>query len=571
MRWIDPTYDERLAARIARRFSLSEVTARLLASRGFDDLEQIGSWLKPGLASLSDPLEVGFLPEAVARLELALKRQETILIFGDYDVDGVTSTAFLVQFLRQFGAKPCFFVPKRLEEGYGLSIESLQRAIEGNKPDLLIAVDCGTSSSGEVAWLRGQGIDVLILDHHASKEALPTDCILVNPHINDPEETAWINLCSVGLVFKFCHAFLKVMREKGDALAEGTDLRDYLDLVALGTVSDLVPLDGENRILVRHGITRLEKCRRPGILALMEVAGLTPGSELTATDIGFRLGPRINASGRIDEATLPIKMLLGEDYAQCREAARVLDSLNRERQDIERDIVKEAEALVESEHAGEAGIVVYSRGWHSGVVGIVASRLARRYHKPAIVLGSETEGIVKGSGRSVPGVNLVEVLALCDGQLEQWGGHPMAVGLNATEEQVPLFRKRFNESLHALYADGLPDPFLNIDVRVQPGLLTEKLLWELGSLGPFGQGNPEPLFGIYGVTLTAVNFLGRTHIRFAVPRPGRHPPLDCVGWNLRDRPPPTGVPVNIAARFGWNLWRGDRTPRLTLVDWQESA
>jgi len=568
MRWIESTYDEGFAERISRRFGLSEVTSRLLASRGFVELDEVGDWLKPALSSLADPLLVTGLADAVARVELALKRGESILIFGDYDVDGVTSTAFLVHFLRQFGANPHFFVPRRLEEGYGLSVESLDRAIEVHKPDLLIAVDCGTSSSVEVGWLRQRSIDVLILDHHTSKEALPEDCILVNPHLNDPEDAPWINLCSVGLVFKFCHAFLKVMRRKQDSLAEGIDLRDYLDLVALGTVADLVPLDGENRILVRHGILRLEKCRRPGILALLEVAGLDPGSELSATDIGFRLGPRINASGRIDEANLPIRMLLDEDYAPCREAARLLDSMNRERQEIERAIVKEAEAIVEGLHPDEPGIVVHSGAWHSGVVGIVASRLARAYHKPAIVMGSESDGILKGSGRSIPGVNLVEVLSRCEQHLTQWGGHPMAVGLTTTETNVEAFRRSFYESLKSLHSEGLPVPALSIDVRVQPGQLTKKLLRELSSMGPFGQGNPEPVFGIHGVVIPVVNPLGRNHIRFAVPRPGRLKPLDCVGWNMRDRLPPTGVPVKIATRFGWNVWRGERSPRLTLIDWQ---
>ncbi len=378
MRWITPDLDAGLTHRISRQFGISDVSARLLAGRQLQAFDQIEAFLSPSLKRLSDPLLVGNMQAAVDRLETALRKEESVLIFGDYDVDGVTSTVFLTHFLRRFGLNPRYVVPKRLKEGYGLSVDSLERAFEDGKPDLLIAVDCGTGSSEEVAWLRTQGVSVLILDHHASKESLPADCILVNPHVHDAPDVPWKNLCSVGLVFKFCHAFLKIMRANGDSYAENTDLREYLDLVAMGTVADLVHLNGENRILVRHGLNRLRHCKRPGICALMEVSGLSLGDELTPVDIGFRLGPRINASGRIDEATLPIQLLLGEDWQTCRKAAQLLDDFNRERQDIERDITLQAEAEVESRYRNDPGIVVHSADWHSGVVGIVASRARSR-------------------------------------------------------------------------------------------------------------------------------------------------------------------------------------------------
>jgi single-stranded-DNA-specific exonuclease len=339
----------------------------------------------------------------------------------------------------------------------------------------------------------------------------------------------------------------------------------------MGTVADLVQLNGENRILVRHGLNRLRNCQRPGICALMEVSGLELGEELTPVDIGFRLGPRINASGRIDEATLPIQLLLGEDWQTCRKAAQLLDDFNRERQDIERDITLQAEAEVASRFLEDAGIVVHSSEWHSGVVGIVASRLARKFNKPALVLGSEADGILKGSGRSIAGVNLVEILATCADLLEQWGGHPMAVGLTASESNIEAFRKAFKASLEDAFPEGLPEPFLSIDAEVNPADLTHRLLDEMEQLAPFGQGNPEPVFALRRVSIQNIGRLGKTHLRFQVNRPDEQAPVDCVGWNMVDNPPPVASPVDLAVRFHWNVWRGERSPRLTLLDWRTAS
>jgi single-stranded-DNA-specific exonuclease len=567
MRWIDPPANASLAAEFARQLGLSGACARLLAARGFTSVDTVEAFLSPSLQQLADPLAAGRMGAAVARLEHALENQESVLIFGDYDVDGVTSTVLLTHFLRRFGLNPRFVVPHRIDEGYGLSVDSLERALSDGKPQLLIAVDCGTGSAVEVAWLREQGIDVLILDHHASKEALPADCILVNPHVNDPDDVPWMDLCAVGLVFKFCHAFLKVMRRKGDPLAEKTDLREYLDLVALGTVADLVPLTGENRILVRHGLRHLRFCRRPGICALMEVVGLTLGDALTPIDIGFRIGPRINASGRLDDATLPIQLLLGEDWQSCKAAARALDDFNRERQEIERTITEEAEALVIATYGDDLGLIVHADSWHAGVVGIVASRLSRKFNRPALVLGSEADGQCKGSGRSVEGVNLVEILSECSAHISQWGGHPMAVGLTTSKDQLEQLRAAFNATLVRQFPDGLPGPALRIDTFIATADLTEGLLDELDRLAPFGQGNPEPVFGLAGVTLAGIGQLGKSHCRFQLLRDNGRAPLEGVAWNP-DNWPPAGQPLDIAVRFHWHDWRGDRSPRLTLLDWR---
>ncbi len=568
MRWIKPSLNSGLAAHLGQKFGVSPVITSLLINRGFSSPEKISRFLSPSLQLLEDPLMVNNMREAVEVVERALRKQQSILIFGDYDVDGITSTVMLTLFLRQFGLSPQFIVPRRLEEGYGLSMDSLERALADGKPDLLIAVDCGTSSRDEVAWLREQGISVLILDHHTSKDDLPEDCVLVNPHVHDPEDVEWKNLCSVGLVFKFCHACIKIMREQGDPLAEQMDLREFLDLVALGTVADLVPLDGENRILVKHGLRRLMKCRRPGICALMEVSGLSLGDPIAPFDIGFKLGPRINASGRLSDASLPIQLLLNNDWTSCAQTARTLDSYNRERQEIEREITEKAQAQVKRSYSGAMGYVLYEPEWHAGVVGIVASRISRKFNCPAIILGADSDGQLKGSGRSVDGVDLVEVLKHCSEHIVQWGGHPMAVGLTVESSQLEPLRDAFNQALKSIYPEGLPEQTIKVDVDLEVTDLTENLLRELESLAPYGQGNPEPLFCIRQAVLQNIQPLGTDHFRFQLIRPGNTYPLDGVAWGLASRMPVSASEIDIVVKYHWHTYRGRRSPRLTLLDWR---
>jgi single-stranded-DNA-specific exonuclease len=571
MQWIRPSFKSGLARNVAQQFGISQVVAELLVNRGLTDPEQINGFLNPRLQSLEDPLQMTNMTEAVARVESALQQQESILIFGDYDVDGVTSTVFLTHFLRRFGLSPSYVVPKRLEEGYGLSMDSLKRALAEGKPDLLFAVDCGTSSLEEVAWLREQGISVIILDHHTSKEALPEDCTLVNPHVHEEEDVPWKNRGSVGLVFKFCHAFLKIMRQKGDHLAEQTDIREYLDLVAMGTVADLVKLEGENRILVKHGLNRLGKCQRPGICALMEVAGISLGDNISPFDIGFKIGPRINASGRLDDASLPIDLLLNEDWTDCHKTARMLDGFNKERQDIERKITDAAEAQVEKQFPDDPGAILHAPEWHAGVVGIVASRISRKYNRPALVLGSDGEGMIKGSGRSVEGVDLVEILKDCTSHITQWGGHPMAIGLTTSEDKIDDLRQAFNAALMAKFPKGLPEPVMHIDAVMDVSDLNEKLLEELNCLMPYGQGNPEPVFAIERATLANVTPLGADHLRFNLERGSGNVPIEGVAWGMAARTPPTKTPIELLVRYHWHSWRGRRSRRVTMLDWRPCA
>lgn len=572
MRWKSAEFDRGIARRIERDLGLSRPAAEVLARLGLNSAAKARNFLDPKLAFLQDPFAISHLEAAVRRLRRAMREGEKILVFGDYDVDGVTSTVILVEVLSRYGIYPNFVVPKRLEEGYGLSEAALKRAmVESGRPDLLIAVDCGTSSRAEVALLRSAGIDVIILDHHTSKESLPEDCLVVNPHVHDPEDAPWRELCSVGLVFKFVHGLLKSLREDGDDLAHEIRLRDYLDLVTLGTIADLVPLTGENRIFVRHGLNLLRQTSRVGLAALFEVGGIQLGSEITPFDISFRIGPRINASGRLGDAREPIKLLLGADLQECRQAALDLDASNRDRQEIERAIAEEAEAIVDKSHRDDPGIILFHPEWHAGVVGIVASRMTNRFHRPALVLGAEGP-FAKGSGRSVPGIDLVEVLKPCAHLLENWGGHPMAVGLTIAPENIDKLREAFCESILRHTNGSIPEPILDIAAELDPAELDGRLLHDLENLAPFGQGHEEPVFSVRNAIIDRLQPIGDgSHTRFNLIN-AANGEIGGVAWkkSAAELPPP-GVPSRMALRFGWNVWQGRRTPRVTFLDWEGSG
>lgn len=568
MRWTTQEVDETRVATLRRATGLSRPACSHLASVGVEE-SGAAAFLDPRLAHLSDPFLLRNMETAVRRLLQAMAEGEEVLIFGDYDVDGVTSTVLLASVLRRFGLSVRFFVPRRLKEGYGLSLEALERALQPRPPGLLIAVDCGTNSIAEVAHLRAKGTDVLIVDHHLPKDGIPSDCIIINPHVFDPPGSPWAHLSAVGVTFKLAHALLKHLRAEGDPTACQINPKDFLDLVALGTLADLVPLLGENRIFARIGLRRLQMTKRAGLAALFRVSKIATGAALTPSDVSFRLGPRINASGRLADATLPIELLLGDDFSRCDSAARRLDAYNRERQGLERDITKQAEDQAANHSSTEPGLVLYGPDWHPGVVGIVASRISRKFHRPAIILGAEGE-LAKGSGRSIPGINLVDALHPCGDLMVHWGGHAMAVGVTLESARIDRFREAFVEALETATRGEPPEPEINLTSWLEANDLAQSLLDELALLEPFGQGNPEPLFGLRGVTLEAApEEFGGGHLRFYLP--ARHRPLQGILWNGAEDAPPVGQPVDFAVRLAWNNWNGHRTARATVEAWRMSA
>jgi len=425
---------------------------------------------------------------AVSRILAALDSHERIVLFGDYDVDGVTSLALLAEMLRAYAtvAGPGLFLPLRMEEGYGLSRESVQRCLEECRPQLLIAIDCGTASANEISELKNRGVDVIVLDHHEPKSRLPDCAAIVNPKADSASPFHY--LCSVGIVFKLCHALLK-MRPLPDF-----DLKSKLDLVALGTVADIVPLVEENRLLVQRGAIEIGRTSRVGLRKLMQIAGVRP--PISPEDIGYRLGPRLNAAGRLSTAEKSLRLLLTTDEEEATALATELDQQNRARQEVEKEILAAVIVTIEKQFdaARDAAIVAGARGWHPGVLGIVASRVARKYHRPTIVIGFDENGLGKGSGRSINGLNLVDALTRCAATLEKFGGHEMAAGLALHEDDFPKFAEAFCSTARELLSEEALQRSLRLDHELPfTNINVEFLRWhEL--LQPFGNGNPQPVF-----------------------------------------------------------------------------
>jgi len=502
----DPA-DPSITRKLASELGISPLLSSLLAARAWTDPGEAETFLNPRLAALPDPLDTPGLEAAARRLMLAVERRERVVLYGDYDVDGVTSLTILHRFLAGLGLETRCFLPLRDAEGYGLSREGLDRALADGRPQLVVALDCGTSSHEEAAWLAAAGIDLVIVDHHEPKNGAAPCVALVNPKATGGNT----DLCTAGLVFKLCHGVQKISNNREP------DLRDFLDLAALGTICDLAPLRGENRILVRHGLNRLSHTKWEGLRALMEVASVLP--PVATSEVGFRLGPRLNAAGRLHTAESALQLLLTSDPAEARRLARELDACNRERQDLEQHVLEGAlEALVKDfDPARDCAVIVGGDGWHPGVVGIVASRLCRKYHRPAIVIGFNGQGEGHGSGRSIEALSLVETLGDCADLLGSFGGHHMAAGLSLGRHNFSEFRAQFAAAAgRRLQAKDLV-PRLRLDARIDVADLEQAHLEELALLEPCGIGNPAPVFYARAVApVQGPDVLKEKHIRFRV-------------------------------------------------------
>ena len=466
--------------------------------KGFTSIDEVETFLRPRLSSLSDPFLLPNMQAAIERILGALDRHERIVLFGDYDVDGVTSLALLAEMLWAYAGSPQLFMPLRMEEGYGLNRESVERCLDQHRPQLLIALDCGTSSVREIADLTRRGVNVIVVDHHepslsaqssrgqGEQPVLPECVSVVNPKID--RGSAFHYLCTVGIVFKLCHALLKTRP------LDGFDLKSKLDLVALGTVTDIVSLRGENRTFVQRGAIEIARSTRPGLRKLIEVSGVR--APISTETIGFHLGPRLNAAGRLSTAEKSLQLLLTRDESEAAALADFLDKQNRERQEIEKQVFLAAEEQIgrEFDPGRDAAIVVAARGWHPGVVGIVASRISRKYHRPTIVIGLEENGMGKASGRSIEGMNLVDALNRCAKWLEKFGGHEMAAGLTVCKEKVDMFVAEFRRVTRELLSDECLQPCLHLDHELAFSDLNFDLLRWHELLQPFGNGNPQPLF-----------------------------------------------------------------------------
>lgn len=509
-----------VARRLASELGISPLLAELLVARDVTDPGDAEDFLHPRLASLPDPLETPGMEKAARRIAAAIRDKEKVVLYGDYDVDGVTALAIVQRVLTSAGLESQAFLPLREAEGYGLSREGLDRAFTSGRPSLVVALDCGTSSHEEAAWLAAQGVDLVIIDHHEPKEGAAPCTALVNPKASGGNN----DLCTAALAFKLCHALQKVTGRRTP------DLRDFLDLAAMGTICDLSPLRGENRVIVRHGLARMSQTKWPGLRALMEIAAVVP--PVTTAEVGFRLGPRLNAAGRLNTAEAALRLLTTGDPDEAARLAEELDGYNRERQELEQSVLEAALAEMEAtfDPVKDCAIVVGGDGWHNGVVGIVASRLCRKYHRPAIVVGFDPSGDGHGSGRSIDGLSLVETLSDCASFLGTFGGHHMAAGLSIRKENFDAFRERFSQAAAGQLKAADLVPRLTLDAEVDLSDLDFSHLEELSLLEPCGMGNPAPVF--YSGPVAPVygpDVLKQKHVRFRVR--GRAELLSAIYFN----------------------------------------
>lgn len=533
---------------LAKQFGLSPLVVRLAIQRGHDDETKLARFLHPRLQDLSDPFELPGMDAAVERLGQAIEGSEEVVLYGDYDVDGVSSTVLLTRVLNAYGLSPQVFLPQRLSEGYGLSVGGIEKAVNGSQPALLIAADCGTNSRAEADWLRERNIDLVVLDHHEPAIEGVADCVaIVNPKLGKD----YHYLCTAGVVFKVAHALLKKR-----PLENGFDLRDFLDLVALGTVADIVPLIDENRILVRRGLQQLDRTSNPGLQALKLVSGLRPPCD--AIDVGFKIGPRLNAAGRVNTAHDAFDLLLSADAEDCDQMAKKLDQLNRDRQDLEQKARVEAEDQIAGLPAFEKefALVVAGDDWHPGIVGIVASRLMRKYHLPTFIISFDENGLGKGSGRSVEGISLVKALDHCRDLLEAGGGHDQAAGLSVARENLVDFRRQFNAYV-GQQQNGNRDflvPKVLIDIEAGLDEIDLDLLDSYELLRPFGKGNPQPILLSRGVQPGGEpRILKEKHVKFFLAQNGSH--RDAIYFNAAGHILPR-PPWDIAYTIDRNEYRG---------------
>lgn len=570
MRWLLPETVDQQAASLAGELGLHPLPARILLHRGFKTPEAASAFLSDKLADLPDPFRMKGMAAAVERLTRALRTGEKITLYGDYDVDGVCSTSLLALFLRELGARPGTYIPHRIDEGYGLNIQAVERiAAEGTR--VLVTLDCGVSAVAEISRARDLGVDVVVVDHHTVPATLPPAVALLNPHqpgCDYPTKT----LCAAGVAFNLCMGLRKRLRDDGFfATRKEPNLKGLMDLVAMATVADVVPLTGANRILVSHGLQELTAARRPGVRALKEVAGMEPDAPVTAGQVGFRLGPRINAAGRLHDASLGLQLLTSESVEEARRVAAVLDSANSERQGIESTILTEALKQAET-RKDSRGFVLYSEGWHPGVIGIVASRVVERFHRPTVMVGV-TDGVGKGSARSIEGFHLFDALNGCSDLFVRFGGHKYAAGLTIEADKLPAFREAFERiATERLSPEDLV-PRCKVDAVVTPRELDERAVEALQRLGPFGQGNPEPVLVLRRQmarprVLPPKTGYGSAHLKLALVDA---PEVDAIGFGMGDRLSLVEGPVDLAFQVGMDTFRGQRRVSLRLKDLRIAA
>lgn len=562
--WILLKPEKKKVQILKNRFKCSETVATILANRGLDTIESAEAFLHPSFKQIADPFSLNGMNAAVKRIHRALINKENILIFGDYDVDGVTGSAALFKFLDDAGGNVSCHIPNRIKEGYGFQPGSVSM-IKDRQYQLLITVDCGATSFEAVKKANQYGIDVIITDHHNIPDKAPDAAAVINPKSSNC--TADLeHLAGTGVVYYLLMALRKHLRQNGWwADSKEPNLKDYCDLIALGTIVDIVPLYRENRVFAKIGINVLNNGKRPGIKALMGRC-IKNGSVKTAQDVSFTLGPRLNAAGRMDNGKIAFDLLTSGDPEKADQLAETLCRLNTRRRDLEDFVLREALAVIDKEgmSATSNSLVVSGGNWHEGVLGIIASRLQRQFHKPVVIL-SETGGVLKGSARSIKGIDIHHILSCCSHLLEKFGGHSMAAGLTLDPENLSEFKILFEKTVRE--TSSVHDFTERIEIDCPLGLdrINDKIIDEIEWLEPFGAGNPSPLFMASDVLVLNGSIMGKRHFRMMLCQAGAtNKKINAVKFNIPEKKHIPRRFDKIAYRLGWNRWNGIKKAQIII-------
>jgi len=511
-----------LVKKLSDELTIPPSLATILVNRGIDDFEKARRYFRPSEEQFHDPFLMDGMYLAVERILAARTKNEKILVYGDYDVDGTNGAGMLYLFFKELGCDVSYYIPDRIKEGYGISVAGINHAKE-QKTSLLVSIDCGITAVDQVEYARSLGMDVIICDHHEPNDQLPKAVAVLDP-LKPSCAYPFKSLCGTGVGFKLIQALARTV---------GTEptVTKYLDFVALATTADIVPLIDENRVFVKMGLEIITTDPRPGIKALLESAGLKPDA-MTTGQVVFVLAPRINAVGRLGDAKRAVELLITEDYYSAIEFARVLEQENINRRKIDEDVFIHAQQLVEEflDVESDGAIILHQEQWHPGVVGIVASRMVEKYYRPAIMM-TTVDGVAKGSARSIAGFNIYQALKRCEDKLLQFGGHKYAAGLTLEVDRVEEFKEAFNAVVKELLTEDLLTPVITIDAEIDLSELTPKFTRLLKQFAPFGPKNMRPTFVAKDVeALGTPRIVGKNHLRFKIKK--NNVTIDCIGFNL---------------------------------------
>jgi single-stranded-DNA-specific exonuclease len=553
---------------LSRRLHCHPITATVLLNRNLASARQASNFITTSLNNVRPPFTLKDMDAAVQRIHRAITANEHILIFGDYDADGITATAVLLDFLRGIGANVSYYIPDRMKEGYSLKAHHIRDHVLPNQIKLVITADCASGSHDAIIAARNSGVDVVVTDHHEIAAKIPPAAAVLNPKRQDCN-AGMDMLAGVGVAFSLLIGLRKYLRDHNFwKNRPEPNLKNLCDIVALGTIGDMVPLVEENRIFTKTGLDLINSANRPGIRALREVSGIA-NQPADAEDVAFRLVPRLNAAGRMAHASLALKLLITENNATARKLAESLNKLNSRRQETEQLILNGilSDFQQHPEQLNKKSLVCWHPEWHQGVLGIVASRLTEAYFRPVVLVAVKGEW-GKGSARSIPGLDLFNALQACQNYLEDFGGHSMAAGLTIRADHLPDFQHAFEKTVSQMTRPDDWIPKLTIDAEINLGDISEKLINEIEALGPFGTGNPEPVFMARNIQVVSSKMVGKNHRKMSLVQSSKHAakPFYAIRFNATDRLQTEMTFARVAFRLRWNRWNAKKTIQLIIED-----